>query len=219
MLVRALAVAAPILEAGIGVGLLTRRYRTAAIYLAFVVHGFVLATIGPFGRNVNGIVWPWNIAMVLFLVILFRQTDHSFFQSFDFDRRVACSFVVSILFCLVPTMNYLNAWDDYLSVSLYSGLRNMASVYLSAPVAQQLPSEIQNYVIEGRDGNAELSIYDWSVNELAVPVYPEIRIFKNVTRAVCGYVKEPGAVRLVVETKPTPFQGSKRYLYDCSDLN
>ncbi len=70
-LVRHLAFLAPLLECALGVGLLIKRSRPLAVLAAIAMHVFILITIGPFGRGVNAVVWPWNLAMIAFLLILF----------------------------------------------------------------------------------------------------------------------------------------------------
>ncbi|HEX4593383.1 MAG TPA: hypothetical protein VH157_03865 [Bryobacteraceae bacterium] len=75
--VRSLALAAPAFELAAGIGLLIRRFRFLALFSAIAMHVFVLAALGPLGRNSNPVVWPWNLAMIAFLLILFFiRTDH-----------------------------------------------------------------------------------------------------------------------------------------------
>ncbi len=74
--VRHLAFVASIVECGAGVGLIFRRFRPAALSCAIAMHVFILITIGPLGRDFNVVVWPWNLAMIAFLLILFfRRTE------------------------------------------------------------------------------------------------------------------------------------------------
>ena len=51
-----LAFIAPLIEVAIGIGLLTRRFRTYAIYAAIAMHAFILLAIGPFGQDSNSVV-------------------------------------------------------------------------------------------------------------------------------------------------------------------
>jgi hypothetical protein len=54
----ALGVAAPFIQVGFGVGLLTRKFRRVSLILAVSMHAFILAMFGPFGHNWNDVVWP-----------------------------------------------------------------------------------------------------------------------------------------------------------------
>src|SRR5262249_50644243 len=66
-----LILAIPILEILAGLGLISRRFRNAAVVVAIGSHIFVLMML--ISSRENTVVWPWNIAMVLFVVILFWQ--------------------------------------------------------------------------------------------------------------------------------------------------
>ena len=57
-LLYALGVAAPFIQIGFGVGLLTRKYRRISLILAISMHVFILAMFGPFGHDWNNIIWP-----------------------------------------------------------------------------------------------------------------------------------------------------------------
>ena len=65
------AYAVPIVEAAIGVGLLTRRFRKLAAAGALLMHAFIMVCVGPWGNDHNAVVWPWNFAMVVFVLVLF----------------------------------------------------------------------------------------------------------------------------------------------------
>ncbi len=99
----------------------------------------------------------------------------------------------------MPALSFFNLWDHYLSSALYSGNRNSGVVYLSDAVFDRLPEKIEDYVTEDGPNRNELDIFDWSVGELNVPSYPEIRVFKNVTREICRYASDDPSVELVVQ--------------------
>ena len=96
--VRHLAFVVPFLECATGVGLLIRRFRPAALFCAIAMHVFILIAIGPLGLNFNTVVWPWNLAMIAFLLILFfRPTSElssfcraTFFGGEDSHFRNSC---------------------------------------------------------------------------------------------------------------------------------
>ncbi len=65
-LVQDLAILAPILEFATGVGLLFQRSRKVALFAAIAMHILILMVLGPFGRQFNPVIWPWNLAMIAF---------------------------------------------------------------------------------------------------------------------------------------------------------
>ena len=214
----------PFVEAGIGIALLTRRFRTAAMYLAIGMHVFILIGIGPFGHRANTVVWPWNLAMVAFLLILFPRSGDVSWRELLWGRGAVSQRVVLVqrlalvMFGVLPLLSFFNLWDHYLSSALYSGNRNNGALYLSDDVLAELPSPIQEEATnEGLDVN-KLEIADWSYRELNVPAYPEMRIYKNVARSLCDYAESASDVRLVVEAKGALFRGKRRFSYDCASL-
>jgi hypothetical protein len=115
-----------------------------------------------------------------------------------------------VLFTLAPALSFFGLWDHYLSWALYSGNRNEAKLYFSDEVYEKLPERVQDYVTdEGPDCNG-LDVAEWSYSELNVPVYPEVRVFRQVHRGLCRY----GEVTLVIEGKATLF-GGKRTVFTC----
>jgi hypothetical protein len=214
-----LALAAAVLECATGVGLLISRFRRAAVYGAIAMHVFILVILGPLGRRFNVVIWPWNLAMILFLIILFfRRTDQPALRDIVWGRGFAFQKVVLILFGILPALSFFHLWDAYLSSALYTGNTNSGLIYLSDDAFEQLPVEIEEHVrVEGANLSS-LDISGWSFDELNVPAYPEIRIFRNVARGICAYVSDGSGVELVVQGKLALVKGGRRYSYHCWDL-
>jgi hypothetical protein len=218
-LVRPLAFLAPLLECGLGIGLLTRRFRAPAVFCAIAMHTFILGAIGPLGHGLNAVVWPWNVAMIAFLLILFvKRKEQPAPRDIIWGRAFAFQKIALVLFGLMPLLSFFNLWDHYLSSALYSGNRNSGLIYLSDAAFERLPDTIEDYVTEGGRDRNELDIFDWSIGELNVPSYPEVRIYKNVARAICGYSADGSGVELVVQGKLALINGNRRSVFHCSDL-
>jgi len=127
-LVHDLAFVAPLLECVAGVGLLTRRFRKVAVYGAIAMHILILMAIGPLGSRFNVVVWPWNFAMIAFLLILFlRRADNPGPQEIIWGKGFAFQKVALLLFGLMPALSAFNLWDHYLSSALYSGIGTRGS--------------------------------------------------------------------------------------------
>ena len=163
------AYAVPAVEATIGLGLLTRRFRKPAVIGALLMHAFIMLCVGPFGNNFNSVVWPWNLAMSAFVLLLFwRPTDAPSLSAILYPGRgfspgFALRTVVLVLFALMPLFSFFGLWDSYLSSSLYSGAGK------------------RGYVLTW-DGSEWQSarIGDLAEEELNAPAYPEDRVFKSV---------------------------------------
>jgi hypothetical protein len=218
-LVRDLALLAAILECALGIGLLFRRLRTAALFGAMAMHVFILMLLGPLGRRFNVVIWPWNLAMIAFLLILFfRRTEDPSIRDIVWGREFAFQKVVVILFGVMPALSFFHLWDAYLSSALYTGNTNSGIVYLSDDAFEQLPQEFDGRVYEEGPNLSSLDINDWSFSELNVPSYPQIRIYQNVARQICGYVANGAGVELVVQGKHALVNDNRRYSYHCPDL-
>ena len=218
-LARHLALAAALAECGAGFGLLIRRWRIAALFCAISMHVFILIAIGPMGQRFNIVVWPWNLAMIAFLLILFfRRAEDPTPLDIVWGSGFAFQKVVLILFGVMPALSSVNLWDHYLSSALYSGNRTSGIIYVSDDVFDRLPDTIEDQVYEDTPGRNELDINDWSFGEMNVPSYPEIRIYRNVAKRICGYARDDSGVELVVQGKLALLDGNRRSVYHCSGL-
>ena len=208
--------AAPFVEMACAIGLLTRSARRAAMAALIAMHACILLAIGPLGHNFNTVVWPWNIAMILFLLLLFHHSEASAGAILWGPARFHP--VALALFGLAPALSLFNVWDGYLSAALYSGNKNQGAIYMSEGVAEHLPDEVDDDVREEADGSGKLLVNDWSFDELNAPAYPEIRIYRNVARKLCGFAVTPSDVRLEVQGKAALANGVGRGSFTCSDL-
>lgn len=213
-----LAIIVPFVELAVGIGLLIPLVRTTAMYGALGMHALLLAALGPFGRSANTVVWSWNMAMAVFVVILFWRADKLAFQNVVWTSRFPFHRVVLALVTVAPLLNLFNLWDNYLSWALYAGNKNEGILYISDAVKQRLPEDIDRYVEEDSKLGTTIDISDWSYGELNVPPYPEVRIYKNVARTICQYSNNPFDVVLVVEGRVTLLDGKKERRYYCNTL-
>jgi hypothetical protein len=208
--------AAPFVEMACAIGLLTRKFRTPAIAGLIAMHACILLAIGPLGHGFNTVVWPWNIAMIVFLLLLFRHSDARSREILWGPARFHR--VVFVLFGLAPALSFFNLWDSYLSAALYSGNKNQGAIYMTEAVADHLPDEVDDDVSEEADGIDKLLVNDWSFDELNAPAYPEIRIYKNVARKLCEFAVKPSDVRLEVQGKSVLANGVGKGSFTCADL-
>jgi hypothetical protein len=210
--------AVPMVEAVIGIGLLTRRFRRLAVMGAILMHAFIMLCIGPLGHDHNTVVWPWNFAMVAFVLILFWRAPDDTTPSTILDpgRNFSTGFAfraaVLVLFAFMPLFNFFGLWASYLSSGLYSGTSK------------------QGYVLVWDSANWQSTrIGGVSERELNTPAYPEESIFENVfaerwceeggeealRREQAGY-PEP---ILRVDGRPAIISGERSTeLYSCDDV-
>ncbi|MCA1728235.1 MAG: hypothetical protein LC751_02125, partial [Actinobacteria bacterium] len=208
------AYAVPMVEAAIGVGLLTRRFRKPAVIGALSMHAFIMLCVGPLGHDWNSVVWPWNFAMPAFALILFWKPpdDPSPSKILSPGRNLSPSSILQaamlVLFAIMPLFNFFGLWHSYLSSSLYSGTNK------------------QGYVLEWEGSDRRITrIGDLSAKELNAPAYPEERIYENVfARRWCeegGEEAQTGYSEpiLRVDGRPAILSGERlAEFYSCDDV-
>jgi hypothetical protein len=208
----------PFIEMGIGVGLLFTRTRTAAITLALAMCAFVLWTLGPLGHNWDNIVWPWNITLVLSVLVLIAKSKANLLRGIFLVKNHAFHKATLVLFGLLPLSYFFNVWDSYLSWSLYSGTTYIAIVYMSNDVRARLPNSIQRLVKIDEHHRNSLPLVDLAFSELNVPPYPEARIFKSVAHRFCDVANDPHEVLLVMRGRLSWFYRDAPQVLNCAQL-
>ena len=193
----ALGIAAPFIQVGFGVGLLTKKYRRISLVLAVAMHVFVLAMFGPFGHNWNHIVWPWTAAMAALDLLLFSSSQE-FSAGEIFQPRHPYHVCVLVLFAVLPILSFFNWWDSYLSSALYSGNLSEGIIYATDAARDSLPAAIRARLVHTSPDTNVLNIQRWAIEELRVTPYPETRVYKKIAKAVCDLTPHPEQIVLVV---------------------
>jgi hypothetical protein len=190
----------PFLEAGMGIGLLVPKLRMTALVVVLAMHAAILYCLGPLGHDWNRVVWPWNLAMMAAAVILFWRTPEISLRAIVWPST-RYSWLVLLLFGVMPFFSFLGLWDSYLSAALYSGNEIHADVIISPKVRDRLAKGIQRHCI-ARSGTFVVDLDSWSMDELNVPSYPARRVFRGVARSFFALAAEPADVVLLIHEAP-----------------
>jgi hypothetical protein len=127
--------------------------------------------------------------------------------------------LVVVLFGVMPLLSFVDAWDSYLSWSLYSGNTLRADILIAEGARHAIPPEIRRYSAPATPDWDVLAFETWSMGELNVPPYPEERIFLNVARSLCAYAGTPAGMALRISGKPDIVTGARQTrTYACSGL-
>ncbi len=169
----------PYFELCLGVFLLVKPLRFIVIPLVILMHISILIMLGPLGKNYNAVVWPWNITMIVLILLLFTNIKQERFFDISFLFKSLSFYIVVLLMLILPIFSLNNTYDSYLSSSLYSSNLNNAQLILSDKSYNRLPYYIRHFVTKNEDYNI-LNIKYWAVQELKAPCVPERRIFKSV---------------------------------------
>lgn len=168
----------PYLEIFAGIGLLIKPLRFISVPVVIIMHVCIILLMSPFGNNYNMVVWPWNLIMIILVLLLFSGTTTDRFFSVTHLFKIPVFYIVVTFYWVLPALNLRNHWETYLSFSLYSGNTHNAKIILTRSAYDKLPYYIRHYVnYEGEEWM--LSPKLWCINELKTPMYPEKRIFKR----------------------------------------
>lgn len=214
---RLLAMAAPFIQVGFGVGLLTRKFRWISLVLAVSMHLFILAMFGPFGHNWNDIIWPWTAAMAILDILLFTGSDTFSFREIFWPGRHPYHLCALIVFAFLPLFSFLNLWDSFLSAALYSGNLTEATIYVSDMGRESLPRDVAAFLVHTSPNTNVLNFQRWAIEDLNVIPYPETRVYKKVTTAICRLTPYPAEVVLLIREQRL-FRSRPETGYRCWDL-
>ena len=168
------------IEVFMGMGLLFFRKKKYVCVTAILMHQMIILLYGPTGMNYNLIIVPWNIAMLLFALVLFNQKEGMVINRNFFKSKF--NLAVVILIGILPMLSFFGKWDDYLSFNLYSGNTKILAICVTDtkqyPELNRYTSTIKNN--KYCDNAYIIKTNEWAMDELNVPVVPEERVFNKV---------------------------------------
>ena len=189
----------PLVQVGFGVGLLTRRFRGVSLILAVSMHAFILAMFGPAGLDWNSVVWPWTAAMAVFDILLFSGSAEYSMREIIWTKAHAHHAAAFALLVVLPLSSFFNLWDSYLSSALYSGNLTEAQIYTTDAGKRALPETIGRHLVHTSPDTNVLNMQRWAIEDLNVTPYPETRVFRRIAKSICGYLRDPAQLVLLVQ--------------------
>ena len=162
-------------------GLFFKRTKKITALILIAVHCFNLLVLGPFGINYNVIVWPWNVAMIAYLYILFIHSPAITYNLDDFKK--GWNKLVIVCWFILPMFNLFGWWDNYLSSVLYSGkLKEMVICVKKGD--DTFTKSLEPYYSDDHrnicNGDKMILVTKWAMKEMKVPVYPERRVYLKI---------------------------------------
>lgn len=190
----------PLLEIGTSLALLFPRTRVPAIAFCFFMHLLILVCIGPGGLNINQIVWPWNLFMIIFVILLFARTDAITAKALFRWRGLSAHTLILFLFLVAPILNIWSLWDSNFSFFLYSGNQAAGYIYMQPESVDRLPTDVRRLCSE-RLGQYILTLNAWAMKDMNVVVYPEPRVIKKIAKKIWEDAGKPPDMVLVMEER------------------
>lgn len=199
-----LAILIPLIEIIAGVLLIFPKRRLAGFVLAVCTHLFVLLLLS--GIDHNPIVLPWNIALILLGGVVFFKNDTLI--SLSGWKNLALVFLVGVM----PLFNLVHAWGDYLSWSLYSAKNKLFYVAIAKKHWAQFKYLEPALISKGDSSKPYIvDVNKWSFHELNVPLNPEYRVFRGISKHFCQSNFPENELFFMVYEKPVNSQNLTRW--------
>jgi uncharacterized membrane protein YphA (DoxX/SURF4 family) len=207
----AVALAMPLAELLVGLGLAFRRSRPFALVGAVLMHLTLITILGPWGLDHSTIVVAWNASLIVEGMILFARTGPGRVVS-PLGPLPARGVPVVFLFALaavLPLLERRGGWDSWPSFALYASHAERVYVYLHEDSLNEVPEPIRRHLRPGRIGDPwhRLDLTSWSRAERGTPPYPQARAAVGVAEALAGRVSSPRGVRVVSWGRASRFSG------------
>jgi len=182
----------PIIELAIALLLIFPRTRFLGFVGVVITHLFILVFLVCIDSNT--ILYPWNIAMVLFTGLLFyKNSEPMRIWERQSNLLRVFNFKAILLFILLPALSLFNNWDNYLSFKLFSGKTHLFYICIDNAHAHLIDPSLKPYYWEpeGLNNGVMISLNEWTLDELDIPFYPETRVFKKVASSFCETNSNP----------------------------
>jgi hypothetical protein len=163
----------PVIEILSGV-LLWTKYKKIGWGIVITMHLFLLIVLGPLGNNYNSIVWPWNVLMILFALIFIIKTP--LLINFNSFKSLTGVFL-GVVLILLPVLSFFGKYTPYLSFGLYSG--NTDYLYVRSSCLYNYKTEDSFGKSIEIDNDRYVSVFNWSMTDLNVPMIPYMPVFKD----------------------------------------
>lgn len=169
-----------VIELLAGVGLLFIKTQVKSAKALIAMHLFVLLLLGPLGFKGYEVLWPWNMAMILFLYFIFLKNN----ERIIVFQPVTKGWNKLVLICwgILPALSFLGYWDKNLSSNLFSAnLPGMVICIKDTSACKQLQRFCYKKDSPNTcNGQAKIDIQTWARVETNVSVYPEMRVYKII---------------------------------------
>ena len=207
----------PLGELLVGIGLLVRQTRNAALWVSLVMHFVLILAVGPWGLNHRSGVLLWNGFFIAQNILLMRaaRTERSLASSAgqssgDFRRRIP-GLILGAAF-LFPAFRSVGCCDTWPAWAVYASSPARVLVQVRETSVGQLPEGLEQYVEPRRvnDGWLWLRIDLWSLEATETPIYPEDRFQLGVARWAARESDLRDGIRIIHEEESDRWTGQRK---------
>jgi len=163
-----------------GMGLLFVKTRAKSDIFLIAMHIFILLLFGPFGYNVNAVIWPWNIGMIPTLYVIIFKGDEKVIDMKPIS--IGWNKAIILFWGILPALSFFGYWDKNLSANLISG-RLPRMIICVTDTSKCKPLQKFCFKKDGSNtckGLPKINLLNWTLAEDKVIVYAEPRVFKII---------------------------------------
>jgi hypothetical protein len=157
----------PWVEMILGISLFVPYVRNWAVMGITGLHLLILYLLGPWGHNINSVVWPWNIILIALVWVAFFKAKN-FNYWYQILRIPNWQKVFLTIVTLGPILNWWGLYNQGLSYELYSGRRFVSHFKFHENQVRTIPSFLNEHTVKYGD-TIYVRTYDWAIHEFNAP--------------------------------------------------
>ena len=218
----ALALVLPAGECLTGLCLIPRRLRPIAGSLLIAMHAVLIGLLGPWGLDHSWGVLIWNSLLIVQAWFLFVCTtegpstsrppasefaEHRPANRWNVGGLLARGLIVIAL--VAPLFERAGYWDHWLSWALYAPHSSRVDVDIHRSAVEPLGESLRDALQYEEDGWQRLSLSQWSLQSLGVPIYPQARYQLGLAREIARRDQLGDAVRAKIRGPSDRWSGQR----------
>ena len=210
----------PLCEVFIGIGLLVPQSRRIAGCLVILFHLSLIGILGPWnlGHSLGVLCWNGLLTIQAYHLFVKKSNEQCLHNEPKEDISNWCWIVRSlVLIALVmPITERYGHWDHWTSWALYSPHTSRAEIEIHTSAVERIPRTIRPYLSD-EDGDHwhRISLANWSLDSLHVPIYPQSRYQLHVADILASRFQLGNAIRVTakgISDRWTGHRSEKRLL-------
>lgn len=161
----------------LGLLLLYPKGQKTGLFLGLCLHSIILILL--IKDEWNSVVYPWNIAMILLLFLLFRPSP-------SLIQKKYLNPIVVFFFGCLPFFDFFHLIPHCLAFGMYSGTSMECDLIINDNGrAACVPPKLQDHLLFKSDRQSILSLDDWGMQDLNIPPFASDRVYRAVAKEFC----------------------------------
>ena len=189
-----------VFEMSFAAGLIWSRSRQWFKWIVITFHAIILLVLSPIGHDWNGVVFPWNLAMMALVWVSSAPPEpESETHPMALSHRKAGPMTILALAWLAPALNIAGLWPHTLSWQLYTNTQSEGTFYVhQQPLFMYKDAEeVWDHFTTPNDPT-RLYLDDWAMRSLRVPLFPSERTFRQTAKYLCGCLAQTDSAGLYI---------------------